>query len=133
MCLGNESGVFGQHLFTPLQTRAEVFDGLRVVFVFDGELSKGLEGVADPRVDFVLPLFVCLLGFGFLKVLRLLDQDVLGQLQHLPGQLQVGRLVFVLLLGGSYVALFSFVTLQSTTFRYNMNFVSKRFTNFVVA
>merc|ERR1719320_524932 len=81
----------------PLETSLEVFDGLLVVLTLNADLAKAAQGAAE-----LLKHGELLLLFG---VGDQLGVDDLGQLKHLPGQLQVGRLLLILFLIGTFFLL----------------------------
>merc|ERR1719414_1545713 len=95
--LGDAARVVGEVLLVAAQAGLQVLDGLRVVLVLDGDFSELHEGLAEPALD-LGPLGVV----GGERV-RLLLEALLGQLEHLPRQLQARRVVVVLSLHGRLV------------------------------
>ena len=51
---GDQPRVFREKLLPQLEARGQVFDGVRVVLVFDRDLAEGLVGVAKFQLDGLL-------------------------------------------------------------------------------
>merc|ERR1719158_1793825 len=84
MSLRHTPGILGE-LRLLLQTLLKVLDGLLVVLAFDAYLAQGAHGAAEfLEHDELLLLF----SLGVL-----LGVDNLSELQHLPGKLEVRRLL----------------------------------------
>ena len=76
-----------------LKTNGQVLDSLGIVLILQTDLSKDEEGLKQP----LLETSPTLLGEPCLVLaLELLREDHLGQLQHLPGQLEVGGVLLIL-------------------------------------
>ena len=83
-----------------VETQSEVLHCLGIVLVLQADLAQGEEGLEEPLLYHRLVLLgQGLAGFS----LQLVQQNHLGQFQHLPGQLEVGGIVLVLSLQGSCV------------------------------
>ena len=83
-----------------VKTQSEVLHCLGIVLVLQTDLAQGEESLEEPLLYHRLVLLgQSLAGFS----LQLVQQNHLGQFQHLPGQLEVGRIVLVLSLQGSCV------------------------------
>ena len=63
--LCDQSGVFREKLLPQLEARGQVFDGVRVVLVFDRDLPEGLVGVAEFQLD---GLLVWSIGLQMLQI-----------------------------------------------------------------
>merc|ERR1719320_1162514 len=98
-------GILGE-LCPLLETGLEVLDGLLVVLALNADLAEAAQGTAELLKHRELLL---LLG-----VSDQLGVDDLGRLKHLPGKLQVGWLLLILLLIGTFFllvrGLYGFVT-----------------------
>ena len=83
-----------------VETQSEVLHCLGVVLVLQADLAQGEEGLEEPLLYHRLVLLgQGLAGFS----LQLVQENHLGQFQHLPGQLEVRGIVLVLSLQGSCV------------------------------
>ena len=68
MRFSDQPGVFREKLLPQLEAGRQVFDGVRVVLVFDGDLSERLVSVAQLDLDFGLAGGVSLQGLEVLQV-----------------------------------------------------------------